>query len=148
MLSFWTTKVPTAAWITIFWIVIIAVNVVAVRFFGEVEVTASTIKFGWIFVVIISCIGKWFKFLCGTAQYPVPGLTSLVISAGGAPAEGPIGFRYWNSSPFINGFKGFLSIMPTCIFAMRYLTPIIWLYFRVARIGLEVCPDCYCSIPS
>ncbi|PYI16114.1 hypothetical protein BO99DRAFT_405335 [Aspergillus violaceofuscus CBS 115571] len=97
VLSFWTTKVPTAAWITIFWIVIIAVNVVAVRFFGEVEVTASTIKFGWIFVVIISCI---------------------VISAGGAPAEGPIGFRYWNSTPFINGFKGFLSIMPTCIFAM------------------------------
>jgi amino acid transporter len=55
------------------------------------------IKFGWIFVVIISCI---------------------VISAGGAPAEGPIGFRYWNAEPFINGFKGFLSVMPTCIFAM------------------------------
>lgn len=65
--------------------------------FGEIEVVCSLIKFGWIFVVIISCI---------------------VISAGGAPAEGPIGFRYWNSTPFINGFKGFLSVMPTCIFAM------------------------------
>ncbi|PYH31966.1 putative amino acid transporter [Aspergillus neoniger CBS 115656] len=97
VLNFWTDKVPTAAWITIFWVVIIFINVFAVRFFGEVEVIASSIKFGWIFVVIISLI---------------------VVSAGGAPDEGPIGFRYWNSMPFTNGFKGFLSVMPTCIFAM------------------------------
>ncbi|GMG47088.1 unnamed protein product [Aspergillus oryzae var. brunneus] len=32
--------------------------------------------------------------------------------------QGPIGFRYWNSYAFTNGFKGFLSVMPTCIFAM------------------------------
>ena len=41
-----------------------------------------------------------------------------MVSAGGAPKEGPIGFRYWNSMPFTHGFKGFLSVMPTCIFAM------------------------------
>ena len=97
VLSFWTHAVPTAAWITIFWLVIVLINVGAVNLFGEIEVICSMIKFGWIFVVIISCI---------------------VISAGGAPAEGPIGFRYWNAEPFINGFKGFLSVMPTCIFAM------------------------------
>lgn len=57
VLSFWTTKVPTAAWITIFWAVIVAINVGAVTVFGEVEVVASSIKFGWIFVVIISMIG-------------------------------------------------------------------------------------------
>ena len=73
------------------------VAVGAVTLFGEIEVVASMIKFGWIFVVIIS---------------------GIVISAGGAPAEGPIGFRYWNKEPFISGFKGFLSVMPTCIFAM------------------------------
>ncbi|KAI7263690.1 amino acid transporter [Hortaea werneckii] len=98
VLSFWTDEVPTAAWISIFWIVIIFVNVWAVTVFGEVEVVCSTIKFCWIFIVII---------------------TFIVISAGGAPAEGPIGFRYWNSTGgFMNGFKGFLSVMPTCIFAM------------------------------
>ncbi|EXJ88744.1 hypothetical protein A1O1_05676 [Capronia coronata CBS 617.96] len=97
VLSFWTTKVPTAAWITVFWFVIIAINIGAVTVFGEVEVIASTIKFGWIFVVIISCI---------------------VISAGGAPNHEAIGFRYWNSEPFTHGFKGFLSVLPTCIFAM------------------------------
>ncbi|KAE8141719.1 amino acid permease/ SLC12A domain-containing protein [Aspergillus pseudotamarii] len=97
VLSFWTDKVPTAAWITIFWVVIILINVWAVKFFGEVEVVSSSIKFGWIIIVIISLI---------------------VVSAGGAPAEGPIGFRYWNSYAFTNGFKGFLTVMPTCIFAM------------------------------
>lgn len=42
-----------------------------------------------------------------------------VISAGGAPTGDAIGFRYWNSTGgFTNGFKGFLSVLPTCIFAM------------------------------
>ncbi|KAF7594575.1 hypothetical protein BBP40_008842 [Aspergillus hancockii] len=97
VLGFWTDKVPTAAWITIFWFVIIFINVWAVKLFGEVEVVSSSIKFGWIIIVIISLI---------------------VVSAGGAPNEGPIGFRYWNSYAFTNGFKGFLTVMPTCIFAM------------------------------
>lgn len=97
VLGFWTERVPTAAWITIFWAVIILINIGAVNVFGEVEVVAAAIKFGWIFVVIISMI---------------------VISAGGAPKGEPIGFRYWNEEPFTHGFKGFLAIMPTCIFAM------------------------------
>ncbi|KAJ9139385.1 Amino acid transporter [Pleurostoma richardsiae] len=98
VLSFWTDKVPTAAWITIFWVVIILINIGAVNFFGEIEVIASAIKFGWIFIVIISFI---------------------VISAGGAPNHDAIGFRYWNQTHgFTHGFKGFLAVMPTCIFAM------------------------------
>ncbi|KAL2002387.1 hypothetical protein VTN02DRAFT_55 [Thermoascus thermophilus] len=97
VLNFWTDKVPTAAWITIFWLVIILVNIWVVSFFAEIEVVASFIKFTWIFVVIISFI---------------------VISAGGAPSHDAIGFRYWNSEPFTHGFKGWLSVLPTCIFAM------------------------------
>lgn len=57
VLGFWTDKVPTAAWISIFWVVIILINIWAVTFFGEVEVVSSLIKFSWIFVVIISLIG-------------------------------------------------------------------------------------------
>jgi len=59
VLGFWTDKVPTAAWITIFWIVIILVNVFGVRFFAEVEVVCSTIKFSWIIVIIFSMIGTF-----------------------------------------------------------------------------------------
>lgn len=103
------------------WVVIVAVNVGAVTVFGEIEVVASTIKFSWIFVVIISCIGKSavqrarIDISFDNVQYlwlfPRGGsrwLTcSAVISAGGGPVdEGyPIGFRYWNSTPFTNGFK-------------------------------------------
>ncbi|KAK7430662.1 hypothetical protein QQZ08_002705 [Neonectria magnoliae] len=69
-----------------------------------IEVVASTIKFGFIFVVIIS---------------------GIILSAGGGPKGGfpPVeggrmGFEFWNSTPFINGAKGFFSIMPVCIFAL------------------------------
>ncbi|KAI1215140.1 amino acid permease/ SLC12A domain-containing protein [Annulohypoxylon truncatum] len=96
IINFWTSAVPVAAWISIWFVVIVLINVGAVNLFGEIEVVASTIKFGWIFVVIISMI---------------------VMSAGGA-SYGPVGFRYWNEEPFTNGFKGFLNVMPTCIFAM------------------------------
>ena len=96
VLSFWTHAVPIAGWITIWWAVIVLVNVGAVSVFGEIEVICSSIKFGWIFVVIISMI---------------------VLSAGGGSYE-PVGFYYWRTTPFTNGFKGFLSVMPTCIFAM------------------------------
>jgi amino acid transporter len=58
VLSFWTDKVPVAAWITIFFFVIILVNVFGVNIFGEVEVVCSTIKFSWIIVIIFSMIGK------------------------------------------------------------------------------------------
>ncbi|KAI0835731.1 amino acid permease/ SLC12A domain-containing protein [Hypoxylon sp. FL0890] len=96
VIKFWTSAVPIAAWISIWFVVIVLINIGAVTVFGEIEVVASTIKFSWIFVVIISMI---------------------VMSAGGA-GYGPVGFRYWNEMPFTNGFKGFLSVMPTCIFAM------------------------------
>ncbi|RYO81141.1 hypothetical protein DL766_006787 [Monosporascus sp. MC13-8B] len=68
------------------------------RFWANaVPIAASiTICWGWIFVVIASMI---------------------VLSAGGRnyPA---VGFRHWREAPFTNGFKGFLSVMPMCIFAM------------------------------
>ncbi|KAJ5203360.1 histidine permease [Penicillium cf. viridicatum] len=97
VLSFWTDKVPTAAWLSIFLVVILLISVCGVRVFGEVEAIMSAIKLTWIVVVIISCI---------------------IISAGGAPNRHTTGFEYWNSMPFTNGFKGFLSVQGTCIFAM------------------------------
>ncbi|KAB8067529.1 amino acid permease/ SLC12A domain-containing protein [Aspergillus leporis] len=97
VLSFWTLSVPKAAWLSIFLVVILLVVVCAVKVFGETEAIMSTIKLFWIVVVIISCI---------------------IISAGGAPNHHKTGFEYWNTMPFTNGFKGFLSVMATCIFAM------------------------------
>ncbi|OJJ47388.1 hypothetical protein ASPZODRAFT_159268 [Penicilliopsis zonata CBS 506.65] len=96
VLEYWTDAVPKAAWITVFWLVIILINIWVVKFFAEVEVFSSTVKFGWMLIVIIAL---------------------LVITCGGT-SEGPIGFRYWDAQPFNNGFKGFLSVLPTCVFGM------------------------------
>ncbi|KKK20440.1 histidine permease [Aspergillus rambellii] len=99
VLRFWDDqdKVPTAAWLSIFLVLIFLINVCAVLVFGEAEALMSIVKLFWIFIVIVCCI---------------------VISAGGAPNHHKTGFEYWNSMPFTNGFKGFLSVMGTCIFAM------------------------------
>lgn len=100
VLEFWegSKVVPKGGWIAIFLVVIVLINICAVNYFAETEVVFASIKFGWIFIVII---------------------TMIVISAGGAPQGGATGFRYWNETGgFTNGFKGFLAIMPTCIFAM------------------------------
>lgn len=97
VLNYWTDEVPVAAWLSIFLVVIFLINICAVQVFGEAEVVMSTIKLFWIFVVIIGCI---------------------VVSAGGAPNHHTTGFEYWNSMPFTHSFKGFLSVMGTCVFAM------------------------------
>ncbi|VUC30968.1 unnamed protein product [Clonostachys rosea] len=96
LILYWTDKVNIAAWISIFLAIIVLVNVSAVKIFGEIEVVSSAIKFGWIFVIIISM---------------------SVLSAGHGAYE-PVGFKYWNETPFQNGFKGFFAVLPTCIFAM------------------------------
>ncbi|PLB43385.1 arginine permease [Aspergillus steynii IBT 23096] len=88
---------PKAAWISTFWVVIILINVWVVRFFAEVDVSSSTVKFGWMLIAIFAL---------------------LVITAGGAPQGEAIGFRYWNTEPCINHFKGFITVIPTCVFAM------------------------------
>ncbi|KAL2312164.1 Arginine permease [Schizosaccharomyces pombe] len=97
VLQFWTDKVPPAAWITIFLVVLIAINIFPVKVFAEMESVMSFIKFTWIFIVTITCI---------------------VISAGGGPKGDSIGFRYWREAPFTHGFKGFLNVMPNAVFSM------------------------------
>jgi amino acid permease len=53
VLSYWTEEVPKAAWISIFWIVIILINVWAVKLFS------STVKFGWMIIVIVTLLGEY-----------------------------------------------------------------------------------------
>lgn len=97
VLAFWDSSINPAVWITVFLIVLIIINVFVVNVFAETEFVMSTIKFTWIFIVIVTCI---------------------VISAGGGPQGSAIGFKYWKEEPFTHGFKGFLSVLPTTIFAM------------------------------
>lgn len=74
VVEYWTTKVNVAVWITIFLVVIIALNMTSVKYFGEAEFWFASIK-------LIAITGL---IICG-----------IVIFFGGAPTHDRLGFRYW-----------------------------------------------------
>jgi amino acid transporter len=87
LLGYWETPVHDAVWITIFLIVVLFLNIVAVEVFGEAEFWFASIKFITIMGLII---------------------LGFVIMLGGSPNDqGRLGFRYWNNpgafKPYIVG---------------------------------------------
>ncbi|KAF2635334.1 amino-acid permease inda1 [Massarina eburnea CBS 473.64] len=86
LLDYWATPVPAAVWITIFLVVILLLNIVAVGVFGEAEFWFASIKFLTIMGLII---------------------LGFVIMLGGSPNDqGRLGFRYWNNP---GAFKPYLE---------------------------------------
>lgn len=105
LVSYWTDITPAVV-ITISLVLILAINLCNVRYFGETEVVSGVIK--------VSCfIGVL--------------LTALVITCGGGPDHETIGFRYWhNPGPWTNyngipgstgHFLGFLSAFVNAAFS-------------------------------
>jgi len=86
LLSYWETPVHSAVWITIFLIVVLFLNIVAVEIFGEAEFWFASIKFITIMGLII---------------------LGFVIMLGGSPNDqGRLGFRYWNNP---GAFKPYIA---------------------------------------
>jgi amino acid transporter len=117
--SFWpgANETNSAAWVTIFLVVIVAINFFGVRGYAESEFVFSIIK-------IIAVIG----FI----------ILGIIINCGGGPEGGYIGGRYWQtnsvpagyagylmgqpvgsiaSGPFHSGFKGLCSVFVTAAFS-------------------------------
>ncbi|KAH7123689.1 amino-acid permease inda1 [Dendryphion nanum] len=85
LLDYWETPVHNAVWITIFLVLILFLNIVAVGVFGEAEFWFASIKFITIMGLII---------------------LGFVIMLGGSPNDqGRVGFRYWNKP---GAFKEYL----------------------------------------
>ncbi|KAL6712037.1 hypothetical protein ACN47E_003080 [Coniothyrium glycines] len=87
LLDYWETPVNSAVWITIFLVLVLFLNIVAVEVFGEAEFWFASIKFITIMGLII---------------------LGFVIMLGGSPNDqGRLGFRYWNNpgafKPYIVG---------------------------------------------
>ncbi|KAJ4372468.1 hypothetical protein N0V83_004242 [Neocucurbitaria cava] len=77
LFEYWETPVHSAVWITIFLVVVLFLNIVAVEVFGEAEFWFASIKFITIMGLII---------------------LGFVIMLGGSPNDqGRLGFRYWNN---------------------------------------------------
>jgi amino acid transporter len=105
-IAFWTDPEDTghpsvniAVFITIFLVLVVAINFFGVRGYGEVEFALGLLK-------VIAIIG----FI----------ITGVVINCGGVPTDtrGYIGAKYWHDpGAFQNGFKGFCSVFVTASFA-------------------------------
>ncbi|KLJ06836.1 AAT family amino acid transporter [Blastomyces silverae] len=95
--NYWDAPVSPAVWVTIFYLMIVSINLFGVRGYGEAEFVFSLIK-------IIAIIG----FI----------ILGIILNVGGGPNGEYIGGRYWrNPGAFHNGFKGLCSVFVTAAFA-------------------------------
>lgn len=96
-IQYWNSSISPAAWVSIFLIIIVCINLFGVRGYGEAEFVFSIIK-------VIAVIG----FI----------ILGIVLDIGGGPDGDYIGGKYWlNPGAFNNGFKGLCSVFVTAAFA-------------------------------
>lgn len=84
IVSYWTDITPAVV-ITVGLVLILAINLMNVRFYGETEVLAGSIK-------ILCFIGLV--------------IVSIVITSGGGPNHEAIGFRYWHNPGAWTNYNG------------------------------------------
>ncbi|KHN93801.1 amino acid permease [Metarhizium album ARSEF 1941] len=98
VLEYWTTNFPGWALSLIFWGVLIAVNVITVRAYGELEYWLSLLKVITIIVFIVM---------------------GIVVNCGGNRDRHYIGGENWHipGAPFVGGIGGFASVFVTASFA-------------------------------
>lgn len=84
LLSYWAPDVNVAVWITIFLLIVLGLNIIAVAFFGEAEFWFASIKL----ITIIGLI-----------------ILGWVLFFGGGPTHDRLGFRYWQTP---GAFKEYL----------------------------------------
>lgn len=95
--QYWNSTTNPAAWVSIFYVVIVIINLFGVKGYGEAEFVFSLIK-------VLAVIG----FI----------ILGIVINVGGAPQGGYIGGKYWNDpGAFNHGFKGLCSVFVTAAFS-------------------------------
>jgi len=95
--QYWNKSLNVGIFITIFLVVIVAINLFGVRGYGEGEFVFSIIK-------VIAVIG----FI----------IVGIVIDCGGAPVGGYLGAHTWvNPGAFAAGFKGVCSVFVTAAFS-------------------------------
>lgn len=76
IIDFWDNPIPSAAWITILGVLLIVLNVLPVRFYGEAEFFFTGVKICTIFGLLI---------------------LSFILFWGGGPHRDRLAFRYWET---------------------------------------------------
>ncbi|GMM58270.1 hypothetical protein DAKH74_048860 [Maudiozyma humilis] len=101
VMDYWKTSekgFPYWAASLLFWFLVLCLNVIHVRVYGETEYWLAMLK---VIAIIIFFI------------------LSIVVNVGHNPQHEYIGFKNWNhgEAPFVNGFKGFASLFVSASFA-------------------------------
>lgn len=101
VLDYWNTKehhFPYWAGSLIFWFLVLGLNVIHVRFYGEAEYWLALLK---VIAIVIFFV------------------LSIVVNVGHNPQHKYIGFKNWThgEAPFVDGFKGFASLFVSASFA-------------------------------
>ncbi|KAJ5982964.1 hypothetical protein N7481_005063 [Penicillium waksmanii] len=98
LLEFWTDNFPGWAISLIFLVVVIVLNVLSVRVYGEIEYWLSLLKVVTIVIFII---------------------LGIAVNCGGNTDHEYIGGKYWHTgdAPFVGGIGGFASVFVTASFA-------------------------------
>jgi len=96
-IDFWQSNINPVAWIAIFYVLIIILNLCGNKGFGEAEFVSAIIK------------------LLGVVGFDI--LAVILICGGGD--EGYIGGKYWhNPGAFTTGFKGVISVLITAVYSL------------------------------
>ncbi|KAL1957082.1 hypothetical protein VTO42DRAFT_6340 [Malbranchea cinnamomea] len=95
--SYWPSGISPAVWVVIFYTLIVGINMLGVKGYGEAEFTFSVIK-------VIAVIG----FI----------ILGIVLNIGGGPGGSYIGGKYWRDpGAFNHGFRGLCSVFVNAAFA-------------------------------
>ncbi|KAG8525499.1 uncharacterized protein KY384_009143 [Bacidia gigantensis] len=96
--KYWNSGISPAAWVSIFLLLIISINLFGVKGYGEAEFVFSLVK-------IVAVVG-----------FIILGI--ILNIGGGEEGQEYIGGRYWHHpGAFHNGFKGLCSVFVTAAFA-------------------------------
>lgn len=125
VIQFWNQSINPGAWITIFLVVIVALNLCGVRLYGEVRIQLHSF--------INDCFALTIKtksevVFASLKIMLILGLIigGLVIDLGGGPNHDRLGFRYWNHPGAFNDyiktgatghFLAFWKVMLTAAFS-------------------------------
>ncbi|CAH2353409.1 amino-acid permease Gap6p [[Candida] railenensis] len=96
-IKFWESSINSVAWVAIFYVFIMVLNLCGNKGFGEAEFIFSIIK-------VVAIIG--FNIL------------AIVIICGGSPKGGYVGAKYWHDpGAFTAGFKGVVTVFITATYS-------------------------------
>lgn len=96
-IGYWQSSINPAAWVAIFYVIVVVINMFGVKGYGEAEFVFSIIK-------VTAVIG----FI----------ILGIILNCGGGPKGGYIGAKYWyDPGAFSNSFKGVCSVFVNAAFS-------------------------------